>query len=791
MSATSQSAGINVRRAAQWIYAGLLIVIGISLAWLGTELLLVGGSPYYVTAGVAVFAAGVFLLKGDRRGAWIYTLMLAGTYVWAIWEVGLDGWALLPRLLGPSVLGLWLLTPWAYDRPAGTNSSRLAGACLLAAAAFIALVYVSTPSGEAAAAADVPLSAQATPQDGEWHFYGNDIGGTRFSPLAQITPANAMDLKPAWSFRTGASPYAGTAYEVTPLKIGNSLYLCTPQNDVIALDATTGVQQWRFMAKSDPKGTTFNACRGVTYFVDPAGDAAAPCKERIVTATIDARLIALDAKKGTLCPGFGVGGVTSLLEGYGKVEKGYFFTTSPPQLIRGKLVLGGWIHDNERLGTPSGVVRAFDAVTGKFSWAFDVGRLDRQGLPGPGETFTLGTPNSWAPMSADEALGLVYFPTGGASPDWYGVLRRPFDEKFGSSVVAVEAETGKLRWSFQTTHHDLWDYDTPSQPTLYDMPVGNVRIPALIQPTKRGEIFVLDRRTGKPIVAVEERAVPKSFIAGERASPTQPFSVGIPNFGGGTLTEAMMWGVTPIDQAMCRIKFRKARYEGTMTPPGTDRPIIAYPGMAGGSDWGSITIDRDRDIMIVNTLRLAFYNILLSRAEADKRGVHPITAEKSTWVDNIRAQAGTPYAIKTDAFMSPLDVPCQQPPFGTISAVDMKTRKLLWQKPLGTARYSGPLGIPSMLPFTIGTPNLGGSIATRGGVTFIGATQDQYVRAIETRTGRELWKANLPAGGNATPMTYEAGGRQYVLIAAGGHAGVGTKLGDHILAYALPVGSGK
>jgi quinoprotein glucose dehydrogenase len=781
----------RARQVAQWIYAALLIVIGGTLAWLGGDLLMVGGSAYYLIAGLAVIIAGGFLWKGDPRGAWIYGVMLAGTYIWAIWEVGLDGWALLPRLLGPSVLGLWLLTPWGYNRPAGARSTTLSGLLLIGAAAFISLVYFSTPSGEAEAAAEAAIATTATQADGEWRHYGNDVGGTRFSPLAQITPANADQLEPAWSFRTGASPYPATAYEPTPLKIGNSLYLCTPQNDVIALDATTGAQQWRFHAKSDPKGTTFNACRGVTYFVDAAAAADAPCKERIFTATIDARLIALDANKGTLCPGFGKGGITSLLEGYGKVEKGYFFTTSPPQLVRGKLVLGGWIHDNERIDAPSGVVRAFDAVTGQFAWAFDVGRLDRQGLPGPGETFTLGTPNSWAPMSADEQLGLVYFPTGNPAPDWYGGQRRPFDEKFGSSVVAVEAETGKLRWSFQTTRHDLWDYDTPSQPTLYDMPVGNSRVPALIQPTKRGETFILDRRTGKPIVEVVDRAVPKSFVPGERASPTQPFSVGMPSFGGGTLTEAMMWGVTPIDQAMCRIKFRKARYEGTMTPPGTDRPVIVYPGMAGGSDWGSITIDRERDIMIINTLRLAFYNILLPRAEADKRGVKPITADKSEWTDNIRAQAGTPYAIKTDPFMSPLEVPCQQPPYGTISAVDMKTRKLLWHKPLGTARKSGPLGIPSMLPFTIGTPNLGGSIATRGGVTFIAAGQDQYFRAIETRTGRELWKANIPAGGNATPMTYQAGGRQYVLIAAGGHAGAGTKLGDYILAYALPSGAGK
>lgn len=433
------------------------------------------------------------------------------------------------------------------------------------------------------------------------------------------------------------------------------------------------------------------------------------------------------------------------------------------------------------------MIRAYDAVTGAFSWAFDVGRPDRHGRPEPGTAYTAGTPNSWAPISADEGLGLVYLPTGNAVPDWYGGKRRPFDDEYSSSVVALDAETGAVRWSFQTTHHDLWDYDVASQPTLDDLPLGNGRVPALIQPTKRGEIFVLDRRTGKPLMPVEERRVPRSDVPGERAAPTQPFSVGIPSFGGPTLTEAMMWGLTPIDQAWCRPAFRTSNYEGAMTPATVGRPTIIFPGYVGGSDWGGISIDKDRDILIGNSNRVAMRATLVPRAEADALGIRPIAANAHGNVGGTSAQVGTPFAVRIAAFMSPLAVPCTQPPYGMISGIDMKTRKLLWSHPFGSAHDSGPLGLESHLPFTMGVPNTAGSLITRGGLTMIGATQDRYLRALETRTGHLLWQGRLPAGGQATPMTYLSGsGRQFVVIAAGGNYTLRSKTGDYVVAYALP-----
>jgi quinoprotein glucose dehydrogenase len=773
----------------QRIYAVLLLVIGASLCWLGGELLSLGGSPYYLLAGLMVIGSGLLLWRGNRKGALLYALMLIGTYVWAFWEVGMDGWALAPRVIAPTVLGLWLLTPWAYGRarPATESAfpSRAAAAALIAAIALFATsrTLFATP---APAVAALPVQQDAA-KDEDWLHYGNDQGGRRFSTLTQLTPDNVHELEPAWTFRTGfVEKGLPTAFENTPLKIGDTLYLCTPANDIIALNSETGRTRWRFNAGTDEKRVGLSICRGVSYYRDPAGGDG-PCAERIITATVDARLLAVDRRTGTLCPGFGDKGVVDLRTGLGPVDKGYYYVTSAPQIVRGKIVMGGWVSDNQHVDEPAGVIRAFDAVTGAFAWAFDAGRPDFHGQPPAGQTYTKGTPNSWAPISADEALGLVYLPTGNSVPDWYGGQRRPFDDKYSSSVVALDATSGAVRWSFQTTHHDLWDYDVASQPTLYDLPVGNARVPALIQPTKRGEIFVLDRRTGKPLTRVEERSVVRSNVPGERSSPTQPFSTGIPSFGGPRLTEAMMWGVTPIDQAWCRIAFLKSNYHGTLTPPMVGKPTIAYPGYLGGSDWGGISVDTDRDILIGNSNRVAIRSELIPRKEADALGIKPISSNVHGNVGGTSAQAGTPYAIRITPFMSPLDVPCQQPPFGMLSAIDMKTRKLLWEQPFGTARDSGPFGMASMLPIRMGVPNTSGSMLTRSGLTFIAATQDRYLRAFDTRSGKELWKVRLPAGGQATPMTYlSASGRQFVVIAAGGNRTLRSKTGDYVLAYALP-----
>jgi len=608
------------------------------------------------------------------------------------------------------------------------------------------------------------------------------MGGTRFSGLDQLNPGNAGKRKEVWPVRLGAAPGGvATSLEVTPLKVGDALYVCTGYSDVLSLNPETGAVNWRFRAKANMTNLPMAACRGVAYYRAPG--LSGLCAERIITNTVDARLIALDALTGARCQDFGANGETSLQAGLTPSPPGYYYPSSAPTIVRGKIVLGGQVRDVQYWGEPSGVIRAYDIITGKLAWAFDMGRPGEHGEPPAGQVYTHSTPNSWAPMSADETLGLVYAPTGNAAPDYFGGYRRPFDEKYASAVVALDAETGDPRWVFQTTHHDLWDYDVPSQPTLVDLSGPGGVQHALIQPTKRGEIFLLDRVTGKPLAAVNEKPAPQDGIApGERVAPTQPYSDGLPSFVGPRWRERDMWGITPFDQLWCRIKFREARYEGSMTPPGLT-PNIEQPYAA--LNWGGVSLHPERGLMVVNSDNFAAYDRLVTRREADALGVKPVPAPQ---IFRGGAQAGTPYAVKILNFLSPLKIPCNAPPYGRLSVVDLKTRKLVWSKPLGAARDSGPWGLRSMLPLTMGLPNIGGSVTTRGGLIFIAAAQEQTFRAIDIGDGKEVWSARLPAGGQATPATYwsPASGRQFVVLAVGGSVTLQTKLGDYLIAYALP-----
>ncbi|HQS68643.1 MAG TPA: membrane-bound PQQ-dependent dehydrogenase, glucose/quinate/shikimate family [Novosphingobium sp.] len=775
-----------MQRLLNTLFLVIMLATGAALTALGAQLATLGGSPWYVVSGLVMLVTAVLGFRRNALSIRLFWAFLAANLVWALWESGLDGWALAPRLVMPLCLGLWMLSR-SYRNHVGITAALPAarvlwrGLGLGAIGSVAALFWIdATPSATADAYGPAPTSVQ----EGEWTAYGNDRGGSRFSPLAQITPANVGNLERVWSFHTGPAPAGSkSSFQANPLKIGDKVYICTGANDVIALDAESGKQVWRNRTRTDPHGVYGLTCRGVTYYQVPG--ATGHCAQRIYTATIDARLLAMDAGDGRSCAGFGQGGAVSLLEGMTPVEKGYYFVTSPPAIARGKLVLGGWVTDGQHTGEPSGVVRAFDAVTGKFAWAFDAGKPDFHGMPPAGQSFTRGTPNSWAPMSSDDALGMVYVPTGNATPDYFGGHRTANDDRFSSSVVALDAETGAVRWSFQTTHHDLWDYDVPAQPTLVDLPGG---IKGLLQPTKRGQIFFLDRATGKPILPVQEKPVPTDGVPGERVSPTQPYSVNIPAFGGPRPTEKGMWGLTPIDQAMCRVRFRQARFAGDMTPLSTKQPTLTWPGYLGGVDWGGVSVDPVRQLMIVNNNQVANYNRLIPRAEADRQGVKPMTAAHMTDVGGPVAQKGVPYAAHITPFLSPLAIPCQQPPYGRINAVDLRTGKMVWTRLFGTSRDSGPLTLPTFLPIPMGVPNIGGSVTTRSGLVFIGATQEHAFRAYDATSGRELWRARLPAGGNASPSTYWSAksGRQFVVIAAGGHGGMLSGESDEIIAYALP-----
>jgi quinoprotein glucose dehydrogenase len=451
-------------------------------------------------------------------------------------------------------------------------------------------------------------------------------------------------------------------------------------------------------------------------------------------------------------------------------------------------VIGAFIIDDQSTHVPPGVIRGFDAVTGTLKWAFDPGRPDDHTPPAPGQTYVASTPNSWGAFSADNRLGLVYLPMGNGSPDFYGANRTTDTDRFSSAIVALDADTGAVRWVFQTVHHDLWDYDLAAQPVLTDFPTQSGPVPALIQATKTGQIFVLDRRNGHPLTKVEEKPVPASTVPGERGSHTQPFSTGMPSFAGPTLTEADMWGITPFDQLYCRIRFRQARYDGIYTPPGLGYSI-RLPGELGGIDWGGVSVDESHRIMIVNSNRMADWDEFIPREQADKEGLYPRDGKQRGFRAHGApgaAMEGTPYGVHWHAFLTGLGIPCQKPGYGFLSAVDLKTRKILWQRRFGDAWNSGPFGIALHLPIPLGAPNIGGSLVTGGGLVFIGASQDKSFRAIDEFNGHTVWKIRLPAGGHATPMTYKGhDGQQYVVIAAGGNPSFGTGLADALIAYRL------
>ncbi|WP_309610249.1 membrane-bound PQQ-dependent dehydrogenase, glucose/quinate/shikimate family [Sphingomonas sp.] len=765
------------------VLALLLLLIGLVVAIGGGQLALLGGSLYYLIGGIAVAVAGILTWRADRRGPLLYAAFLIVTLLWALWEAGLDGWALAPRLVAPAVLGLFFVVPWF--RTAMPKRPALAPVAAGAVSLLVILVVALLPADYGAKAERPTVPVTVAGAAGEWPTWGRTQGGDRFSPLAQITPANVADLKPAWTYHAGTTgSWQKSSFQATPLMIGDSLYLCAPTNILIALDPETGKERWHFDPRADKTGNSqVTACRGVAYY---RANNAADCPERIISATFDARLVAVDARTGRPCASFGNNGFVDLKAGLGEVLPGFYYVSSTPTIVRGKIVIGGWVADDQSTDEPSGVIRAYDATTGKFAWAWDIGRPGVTSEPKAGEHYARSTPNSWAPMSGDEQLGLVYVPTGNPTPDHWGGARSAASERFGSSLVALDASTGQPRWAFQTTHHDLWDYDVASQPTLFDMPVGSQSIPAVAQATKRGEIFVFDRRTGRPLLPIVERPAPqRGSVEPDRLSKTQPYSVGMPSFAGARLTERDMWGITPLDQLWCRIEFRKLRYDGPMTPPGTDRSLT-YPSIGGGQNWGSVSVDPSRKVMIVNSMYYPAVFELVTRAETDR-----ILDKPGGYSHNFalpQRQAGAPYGVRLTGLISPLDVPCNKPPYGTLSAIDLSTRKLLWSRPFGMARDTGPLGITSNLPLPMGMPNFGGSVTTVSGLTFIGATQDTTFRAFNTSTGKLLWQSRLPAGGQANPMTYVSprSGRQFVLIVAGGHMLSRSPLGDSVVAFALP-----
>ena len=828
----------------------------------GGYLLYLGGSPYYVVAGVLMLASAWLLLKRQWLAYALYSIFIIGSVIWAVWESGFYWWALATRLGFPLIFGLLMLLPWVARKmgtqkikvltgpsnntlhnasgitsntPLNTSSPQatadlssanegehnegpkksayywalLASVVAGAAVSFGSMANNATDKlgaldlkGNSATPTNLgdPLSnGQQTPE-GEWSAYGRTDYGQRYSPLTQINTDNVKNLEVAWQIQTGdvkgPNDVGETTYQATPLKLGNALYMCTPHNWALALDADTGEALWKF----DPKvgenlQRQHQTCRGVSFYAgtnpqtsittdikakkvegNTFTKATTQCDAKIFIPTSDAKLYALNPETGQRCQDFGNEGAIDLMHNMPFKQAGYYYSTSPPIVAGDVIIVAGAVNDNYDINSPSGVIRAYDVNTGQLMWNWDAGNPEDTkplDINDPNQTYKTSSPNSWAIASADEKLGLAYFPMGNRTPDQLGVYRSPAEEKYATSVVALDLKTGQARWVQQFVHHDLWDMDTPAQPSLIDLKTDKGVEPALVVPTKQGDVYVLNRATGEPILPIKERPASQNhLIKGEHASPTQPYSA--LSFEPKPLTEKDMWGASLLDQMMCRIEFNKLNYEGRYTPPSTQGTLV-YPGNFGTFNWGSLAVDPENGVMFGMPTYLAFTSKLIPK---DSLG----DVETNKGEQGVNANEGADYAVEMGPFLSPLGVPCQQPPWGTIAAANLSTGEIAYQRKNGTVQDLSPLP----LKFELGVPGIGGPIITKGGVAFLSAATENNFRAYDLKTGDVLWNQRIPAGGQATPMTYlNSKGEQMVVLVAGGHGSVGTEIGDYVIAYKL------
>ncbi|MCD1586629.1 glucose/quinate/shikimate family membrane-bound PQQ-dependent dehydrogenase [Halomonas sp. IOP_14] len=847
----------STRAHSKWpaIIVGLLLfIIGLVLAFGGSKLVSVGGSAYYLIAGLSIIACGILFALRKGAALWLYALILFATLVWALWEVGLDWWQLVPRVAILCLIGILLLLPW-WRKPLHSKGGSLALVGSITAAVIVAIASQFNDPGtiEGSLAAnnqsttDSVNPAQMAGDD--WPAYGGTNAGTHYSSLDQITPENIGELEEVWRIQTGDKAGPNAPPEITnqntPLKVNDSLYICTSHSRAMALSPETGETLWAFdpeistMGADDFSGWAHMTCRGLAYYDaanystdtnDSATDStevtnsdAAPnsatalsfdifddsdifsldlsflsllfgveeengapqqpmlsetdvmCPRRLYLPTADARLIALNADTGERCASFGNNGEIDLTNNIGDFSPGGYYSTSPATVTENLVILGGHVTDNSSIDEPSGVIRAFDVHTGELVWNWDSGNPDDTDPLPEGETYTRGSPNVWAPISVDEELGLVYLPMGNATPDQYGADRTENDETYSAGLVALNLEDGQVEWVYQFVHHDLWDMDSPAQPVLIDLATSDGTQPAVIQPTKQGSLYVLNRETGEPIVPIEEVPAPQGAVEGDWTAETQPRSA--LNLLPPPLTERDMWGASPFDQMMCRIQFNSLRYEGQYTPPSLEGSIV-YPGNVGVMNWGGVAVDPERQALFTGAKYLAFVSTLIPREEVEE-------GQGSASEQGLQANEGAPYAVELGPLLSVLGLPCQAPSWGDVAGIDLQSNEVVWKHRNGTTRDSMPFDLP--IGLNVGVPALGGPLTTAGGVSFLSGTLDQYLRGYDITTGEELFKARLPAGGQATPMTYTGqDGRQYVVVTAGGHGTFGTKMGDYVIGYALP-----
>jgi quinoprotein glucose dehydrogenase len=786
----------------------VMAILAIALLYMGAQLVAAGGSFAYSIIALVMLATAVLLWLKNRSALTLYALLMWGILIWIVYEVGFDKWQWIPRGDVFALIGLWLALPWIVrplNRAASAGDARgfhpfLGGTVGVMMAIVIALMFYDPYPVQGKL--ENPVATRSTDVAGkDWVAYGGTNNGQRFSGLDQINAGNVKKLSIAWEYHTGdlrdaAKDASEYTFEATPLKVNNRVYLCTAHNEVHALNPETGKLDWKWAPEKDRSYLQqHQTCRGVSYYsaaassVAPATETNAPaqqCEKRIITATADAKLVALDADTGKLCSGFGNNGVIDLSANMGEIRPHALMQTAAPLVAGDLIIVGGSVMDNGfNAGNPSGVIRAYNAVTGQLVWNFDPANPDNTQPIAADQNYPQDTPVAWGTLSADLKNGLVYVPFGNASPDELGTQRDPASntEKFRDTLVALDLNTGAFKWKFQSSNNDLWDRDNPSQPTLMELGKEGSKQPALLLPTKVGNIFVLNRLTGEPIVPVEQVKVStEGGVPGEHFAPTQPVSK--INFIPGALSEKSMWGLTPFDQMACRIGYNKLRYDGNPWTPSTEGGTLVFPGNIGAFNWGSVAVDPDRQILIAAPVRLAYkYNLIKRTAQTEDARLF---SQDGTpyWNENFKGD----YAIRIQQFASGLGVPCIAPPWGRMVGVDLNTGKTEWMRRTGTSKNLKTSFLPGRFPigFPMGMVAHGGPLVTAGGVVFHGATADNFIRAYDINTGEVLWQTELPAGGQATPSTYMGSdGKQYVVIAAGGHGSLGTTLGDSVIAFRL------
>ena len=777
----------------------VLAILAIALLYMGGKLLMLGGSAFYALMAVGLLITAILLFRNQRSALALYAVLMWITLAWIIWEVGFDKWQWIPRgdLFG--VIGLWLAMPWVV-KPLYRGERRfhafLGGTVIIMIVVVIGLCfYDPVPQQGTISNAREQNSEQGAAND--WTAYGGSSDGLRFSALNQISKDNVKNLEVAWTYHTGdlrqdadATEYT---FEATPLKANGMLYFCTPHNEVHALDPETGAVKWKFTPNKDRSYLQqHQTCRGVSYYEETpvaAQDSAANpaiCRKRIFNATTDAQLIALDADTGKPCADFGQNGVVDLHANMGEVRPHALMQTAAP-LVAGRLVIvGGSVMDNGfNSGNPSGVIRAYDVQSGRLVWNFDPANPDNTAPIAAGQNYPQDTPVAWGTLSADLKNGVVYVPFGNASPDEVGIERDPNSntEKFRDALVALDLQTGAFKWRYQSSNHDLWDRDNPSQPSLVDIDYQGQKQPVVILPTKTGNLFVLNRLTGQPVYPVNQVKVStEGGVAGEKFAATQPVSS--LNFIPQPLTEKSMWGITPFDQMSCRMDFRSLRYDGNPWTPATEGGSLIFPGNIGVFNWGSVAVDPQRQMLIAAPVRLAYKYNLIKRTE--QTATERLFTKDGTpyWNENFHGD----YAIHIQQMASGLGIPCVAPPWGRMVGVDLKTGKTEWLRRVGVTKNLKTSFLPGRFPigFPMGMVAHGGPLLTAGDLVFHGATADNFFRAYDSTTGELLWQTELSAGAQATPSTFMGkDGKQYVVIAAGGHGSLGTQAGDSVVAFRL------